>query len=75
MLPNRYTEFEGGDWLPWTEGEVSDIALAQRAGDTVVINNVRVHSLVTRSGLRWDCVYGRRRSIRLLDNHVSKGVI
>ncbi len=74
MLPIRYTEFEGGDWLPWTEGEVSDTALAQRAGDTVVINNVRVHSLITRSGMRWDCVHGRS-SIRIPANHVSDGVI
>ncbi len=74
MLPNRYTEFEGGDWQPWTAGIVSDASLGKRASDVVTINNVQVHSLITSSGLRWDCIHGRS-SLPLRDNDASRGVI
>ena len=74
MLPNRYTEFEGGDWLPWEAGIVSDASLLKRAPDVVTINNVQVHSLSTSSGLRWDCIHGRS-SLPLRDNDASRGVI
>ncbi len=59
MTPDRYTDIEGGDWQPWTAGAVSDTDLEQRDDRAVTINGQRVHSLITRSGVRWDCVHGR----------------
>lgn len=58
MTPDRYTEIEGGDWLPWGSGEVSDYDLDQRHSEAVMINGNKVHSLITRSGRRWDCLNG-----------------
>ena len=60
MRPTHYTLYEGGDWYPWKNGDVSEADLEQRAHRTVEINGKNIHSLLfgPLGSHRWDCING-----------------
>ena len=65
IYPWEFTSQEGGTLYPWRFGPISNKDLSQRDTRFVLINGMRVHSLIFESaaaGLgnyaRWDCVNG-----------------
>jgi hypothetical protein len=60
----RYTETEGGEWLLWGKGAVDDGDLVADGFRCRPVNGALVHSLVTASGQRWDCINGWTGKVR-----------
>lgn len=59
LLPARFAEKEGGDWIDWRYGPIeADCLEWQRDPYAVTIAGQRVHSLEFDDGARWDCVSG-----------------
>lgn len=57
MKVKKYTDREGGKWLPWASGEI-EVPAVQPRRPGVEISGVVVHSLVTEENQRWDCING-----------------
>lgn len=64
MTPLFYVSHEGGRWLPWRGGEVSDDDLAEHDPDRAIINGRAVFALAfeppfgKRDYKAWDCIHG-----------------
>jgi hypothetical protein len=61
LIPTRYTKEEGGDWLPWTFGEIHELALKPTGTPCKKINEQYIHALlfVKARGIdRWDNTNG-----------------
>ena len=61
MLPTHYTTREGGQWIPWEKGEITEEELEIRDHVKVVfLKELLVHSL-KNDEYRWDCISGMRK--------------
>lgn len=64
MVPEKYAEYEGGEWKPWPEDATPPPVdfYSKRNWLRIVYclanPHIHIHSLVTPQGYRWDCLHG-----------------